>query len=124
MRVLQKFGIHPLVAFTMVCIDTMLFLPTEVMATAGAPITEGFTLVVSELILVLIAIFLTIPAVLLQKYHYKDCWGVALGKGFIVGLLTAIPTPLPSLMTGALGVIGATKMLSSKSKLPPERAAE
>jgi hypothetical protein len=79
---------------------------------------------------VVVGLLLTIPCVLLQRYAYKDEWGVAVGKGFIVGILTAIPTPLPSIMTGIGGIAGAIGLLSEKKESPKltvahsERASE
>lgn len=76
---------------------------------------------------IVVGLVLTIPCVLLQRYAYKDEWGVAVGKGMIVGILTAIPTPLPSIVTGVGGVAGAIGLLSEKkesSKLPAARAEQ
>jgi len=61
---------------------------------------------------VLVAAILTIPCVLLQRYAYKDEWGVAVGKGLIVGILTAIPTPLPAIVTGMGGIAGTIGLFS------------
>lgn len=65
---------------------------------------------------VVVGLILTIPCTLLQRYAYKDEWGVAVGKGLIVGILTAIPTPLPSIVTGAGGIAGAIGLLSDRKE--------
>ncbi|MBU0490963.1 MAG: hypothetical protein KKA73_09700 [Chloroflexi bacterium] len=108
-RVGQMLGLHPLVGFGMFAVDSMLF--AETLATAGI----GWTITVP------VAVALTIPCVLLQKYAFGDGWGVAIGKGLMVGVLTAIPTPLPSIITVGGGVLGTAKILMSRSpkQLPP-----
>jgi hypothetical protein len=69
-------------------------------------------LITAATVSVVVAIILTIPCILLQRYAYKDEWGVAVGKGFIVGILTAIPTPLPAIVTGLGGIAGTIGLLS------------
>lgn len=101
MRVLRQLGLHPLVAFAMVVVDLML--------TASDLITLAT-------VSVIVALVLTIPCILLQRYAYKDEWGVAVGKGLIVGILTAIPTPLPAIVTGAGGVLGTIGLLSDRKE--------
>lgn len=108
----QRFGLHPLTALGMICVDMMLF----------GPDMTGIGWIIS----VPVAILLTIPCILLQKYAYGDTWQVSVGKGMILGVLTAIPTPLPAVVTGAggiLGAIGAVKGLIGNNKdeaAPPE----
>jgi hypothetical protein len=102
-RTLRKLGLHPLVAFAMVCVDLMLT-ASDLMTVATVSVA--------------VAAALTVPCVLLQRYAYKDTWGAAIGKGLIVGILTAIPTPLPSVVTGASGVLGFIGLLSDR-KAPP-----
>lgn len=104
MRLLRQLGFHPLVAFAMICVDVML---------TAADLATAATVSVA------VALILTIPCILLQHYAYKDSWGVAVGKGMIVGILTAIPTPLPSVITGAGGVLGAVGLLTERKE--PER---
>lgn len=101
MRVLRQLGLHPLVAFAMVVVDLML--------TAA----DLFT---AATVSVLVAVILTIPCILLQRYAYKDEWGIAVGKGLIVGILTAIPTPLPAIVTGMGGVAGTIGLLTEKKE--------
>jgi len=88
----RALGLHPIVAISMILVDAMLF-PAD--ATG-----------VGWLASVAVAIALTIPCVLMQRYAYKDPWTLAVSKGLIVGILTAIPTPLPSIATGAGGLAG------------------
>ena len=92
-------GLHPLVALGMIAIDIMLFGAEGISAGLGIPVT------------IAIALVLIIPCVLTQKYAFNDNWGAALGKGIMVGLLTAIPTPLPSIVTMGAGVVGAMNMM-------------
>jgi hypothetical protein len=104
MHVLRQLGLHPLVAFAMVVVDVMLIAAD--LATAAT-------------VSVLVALVLTVPCVLLQRYAYKDEWGVAIGKGMVVGLLTAIPTPLPAIVTGVGGVAGTIGMLTDNKEPKP-----
>jgi hypothetical protein len=104
MRTLRQLGLHPLVAFAMVCVDLML---------------TASDLVTVATVSIAVAAVLTVPCVLLQRYVYKDGWGAAIGKGMIVGILTAIPTPLPAVATGAGGVLGLVGMLSDRKEPPP-----
>jgi hypothetical protein len=101
MNVLRQLGLHPLVAFAMVVVDIML---------------TATDLVTVATVSIIIALILTIPCILLQRYAYKDEWGVAIGKGMIVGILTAIPTPLPAIVTGTGGVLGAIGLLSNRKE--------
>ena len=92
-----------LVALGMICVDMMLFVPD---ATG-----------IGWLISCIVAASLTIPSRLIQKFGYKDNWGMAIGKGMIVGVLTAIPTPLPAAITatgGLLGTVGTIKGMITK----------
>lgn len=101
MHTLRQLGFHPLVAFAMIVVDLMLT-AADIATLATVSIAVGLVL--------------TIPCVLLQRYAYKDEWGAAIGKGLIVGILTAIPTPLPSIVTGAGGVLGAIGLLSDRKE--------
>lgn len=110
---IQKFGLHPLGALAFVCVDMMLF---------GADMT-----IVGWLISIPVGFLLFIACLLLQRFSYKDDWGTSVAKALIVGVLTAIPTPLPAIVTGMggiLGAIGAAKGLlmeprPMKDALPP-----
>lgn len=99
-KISQTFGLHPIVGFGMTAVDLMLFSGTVVTAGAGWVVT------------VPVAIAFSIPCVLIQKYAFGDDWGSAAGKGMMVGVLTAIPTPLPSIVSIGGGVLGA-KLLKS-----------
>lgn len=99
-------GLHPLSAFAMVAVDWMLF---------GG---EATTLAVSWPVSVAVAFFLAIPCILVQRFAMKDHWGLAIGKGMIIGVLTAIPTSLPSILTFGGGVLGAAALIGGKK--PPE----
>jgi hypothetical protein len=104
----QTFGLHPLAAFGMIAIDWMLF--GEEVATAGV----GWVLSLP------VGAVLAIAVMLIQKYAYKDSTGVAIGKGLMLGLLTAIPTGLPSLGTLPFAALGVVNVL--KRSPQPERA--
>ncbi len=105
----QKFGLHPLVAFCFISVDWMLFPEDSALGPVGWAISCA------------VAAVLTVPCILLQRYAYRDTWQVAIAKGIIIGILTAIPTPLPSIITatsGVLGTIGTFKALKNKPEQP------
>jgi ABC-type xylose transport system permease subunit len=54
-----------------------------------------------------------------QRHWYGDDRESALIKGLVVGLLTAIPTSLPGLLTVPSGIIGLAHML--RRKKPEDR---
>jgi ABC-type xylose transport system permease subunit len=54
-----------------------------------------------------------------QRHWYGDDRESALIKGLIVGLLTAIPTSLPGLLTIPSGVVGLLHMLRRKKTPSP-----
>lgn len=101
----RSLGLHPLVAFGMFACDWMLF--------GGEVGSLGVGLTVT----IPIALALTIPCVLLQRYSFKDSWGAAIGKGLLVGVLTAIPLPIGSAFTLIGGVLGLFK--PRPKALPP-----
>jgi hypothetical protein len=96
----QLLGLHPLVGFGMFAVDWMLF--------AG----EGATLGVTWPVSIGIAVALTIPCILIQRYGFKEKWGLAIGKGILVGVLTAIPTALPSVVALGGGALGTIALLA------------
>jgi hypothetical protein len=59
---------------------------------------------------VIVAATLTIPCIIAQRFAYKDSWTIAIAKGFLIGILTAIPSPLPAFITGGAGLLGSAKM--------------
>jgi hypothetical protein len=89
-KILQRVGVDPFVAFAVVAIDAMLFVPDS----------GGVSWVIS----LIVGMLLVIPVMIMQRFSYRDSWRVAAAKGITVGILTAIPTPLPSILTGALGL--------------------
>ena len=97
----QTFGLHPLVGFSLFAVDSALFA------------SEVVTIEATWALTVPIGLALTIPAILLQKRAYGDSWRAAVGKGLVVGILTAIPLPIASLMTLTGGVLGSVKGLRS-----------
>jgi len=105
-NLLKTIGLHPLAAFAFIAVDMMLF---------GSDL-----LVVGWIISCIIGILLIIPCTLIQKWAYHDSWGVAVSKGLILGILTAIPTPLPSFITGVSGLLGLIGSTSEKNQITPK----
>ena len=87
-------GLHPMAAAAILAVDSMLFGGT--VATAGAAYALSIP----------VGIIITIAVTALQKSGCNDDWILASGKGVTFGLLTAIPTPLPSIITVSCGVKG------------------
>ncbi len=100
----QTFGLHPLVGFGMFAVDMMLF---------G---TEVLTFELTWSISVAVGAALTIPSILIQHHSFKDDWGASIGKGLLIGVLTAIPTPLPALVPLLGGALGTMQMLGGGEK--------
>jgi hypothetical protein len=90
----QVFGIHPAIASLTLIVDLMLF-GGEV-ATMGAllPVSIGAGAV------------LGVIAYLAQRKWYGDDKDSAAIKSLILGLLTAIPTPLPAILSVPSGIVG------------------
>lgn len=61
-----------------------------------------------------VGVLLGLVATRIQRRLYKDESTAAIAKGFVVGLITAIPTPLSSLGLLPLAAFGAVKLLSSR----------
>jgi hypothetical protein len=99
------YGLHPLVAFALVAIDWMLFTGLEIPSLGALAAVSA-----------LVAAALFPPCVLVQRYAYGDSWGAAIGKSALGSLITAIPTGLPSALTGGLGVLGAIGMKARPSE--------
>ena len=106
-KFLQTIGLDPLVAFAVVAIDFMLF----------GPDSTGVGWIIS----CVVGLLLIVPCALLQHFSFGDKWIAAFAKGFIVGILTAIPTPLPSVVTFSVGVAGLLSQISRKQLPPPEK---
>lgn len=102
----QVFGLHPLTALALFAVDAMLF--GEEVATLGA----------GWLISIPVGVVLGVAAILIQKYAFKDETGLAIGKGLLVGLVTAIPTALPALGLFPFAVFGAIKTMTTKQEPP------
>jgi len=100
----QLFGFHPLVAFGMLAVDWMLF--------GQESVTLGITWPIS----IAVAAALAIPCALIQKFGMIDQWGLAIGKAAIVGILTAIPTPLPSTATFIAGTLGTVALIADSRR--------
>jgi hypothetical protein len=90
----QLFGLDPRIAFLMLIIDMMLF--------GGEVATLGLLIPIS-LAAGLVLGFITYRS---QMKWYGDDRESALIKAVIVGLLTAIPTPLPAVVYLPSGILG------------------
>lgn len=94
LSVFVRLGIDPLAALGAVLVDLMLF--------GGTLVTGGAGSVVS----IPVGFVLGIAVVLLQhRGPSRDNLGLAAGKGILIALLTAIPTPLASVGTAGLGIL-------------------
>lgn len=100
----QVFGLDPRIALLTVVVDTMLF--------GGTVATLGASTVVS----VPAGIVLGLITYRAQRHWYGDDRESALLKALIVGLLTAIPTSLPGLLTIPSGIVGLLHMLPGRRK--------
>jgi hypothetical protein len=89
------FGIDPRVAFLTVIVDMMLF-------GVETATVELSTIFVS----VPVGIVLAVIAYRAQMKWYGDDRETALIKGLTLGLLTAIPTPLPAILYIPAGIVG------------------
>lgn len=107
-RLARILGLHPLVAFGMFACDWMLF--------GGEAASGGIGLTVT----IPVALALTVPCLLVQRFSFRDTWGAAAGKALMVGVLTAVPMPLGSPATLIGGVIG---LLGPRRKELPEQAS-
>jgi len=98
----QVFGLDPRVAFLTVVVDAMLF--------GGDVATMGAGVLLS----VPVGVVLGVITYKAQRRWYGDDRESAFIKGLVVGLLTAIPTSLPGLLTVPSGIIGLAHMLRRK----------
>lgn len=92
----STFGLDPRAALLVMLVDMMLF--------GGEIISMGLLVFLSFVV----SIVLGIIVFRIQKAWYGDQDGTALTKALIVGLVTAIPTPLTPLIAipgGAIGLI-------------------
>jgi hypothetical protein len=100
----QLFGLDPRIAFLMFVVDMMLF--------GGNVLTMGLLLPVS-IGSGLVLAFVTYRA---QRRWFGDDHDAALIKAAIVGLLTAIPTPLPAVIYVPSGILGFITRLRSRAQ--------
>jgi hypothetical protein len=103
----QHFGLDPRVTFLTLAVDTMLF--------GGVVVTMGTTALLS----VPAGAVLGLITYKAQRHWYRDDRESALIKALIVGLLTAIPTGLPGILTIPSGVIGLAHLLRRKKPEGP-----
>ena len=102
---LTTVGIHPLAAAGVVAVDSMLF--------GGAVVTGGLGWAAS----VPVGIVLGVAVGFIQhRGSPQDARGLATGKGLLIGLLTAIPTPLPSALVAGAGTAGAVTMFRDRKR--------
>ena len=104
-KFLQAIGLDPLVAFAVIAIDFMLF----------GPDSTGIGWIIS----CIVGLLLIVPCSMVQHFSFGDRWMAAFAKGVIVGILTAIPTPLPSVVTFSVGVAGLLSQIKRNQMLPP-----
>jgi hypothetical protein len=90
----QVFGIHPAVASLALVVDLMLF--------GGEVATMGALLPVS----IGAGVVLGLISYLAQRKWYGDDKDSAAIKALILGFLTAIPTPLPAILSVPSGIVG------------------
>ena len=102
LSLLSLIGIHPAAAVVAAAVDVMLF--------GKAGLSLGTAWVLSIPIGCVVAIVVT----LFQRWGAQDVLGLAAAKGISIGLLTAIPTPLPSAATLGLGALGGIKMFRDR----------
>ena len=96
------FGLDPRIALLTIVVDAMLF--------GGDLLTLGTTTLLSVPAGIALG-FITYKA---QRSWYGDDRDSALIKGLIVGLLTAIPTSLPGLLTIPSGIVGLVDLVRRK----------
>lgn len=100
----KTFGLHPLVGFGMIAVDWMLF---------GGDFFAG----IGWMVTIPLGLLLGISSVLIQKNSFdKDNPQLAWGKAIVVGVLTAIPTPLPSIITLGGAVAGTAYKLLERGE--------
>jgi len=95
----QMFGLDPRVTLLTLVVDAMLFGGTVATAGAGAILSIPAGIAVGMI------------AYKAQRHWYGDDRESAMIKGLIVGLLTAIPTSLPGLLTIPSGLVGLLHLL-------------
>jgi hypothetical protein len=98
----QLFGIHPGIAFLTLIVDVMLFGGDLLTAGALLPVSIGAGALLGYI------------SYLAQRKWYGDDKETALIKASILGLLTAIPVPLPAVLSLPAGLVGLVHNLRKK----------
>jgi hypothetical protein len=93
-------GIHPLLSVAVIAVDIMLYKS----GLERTPIVD-----------IGVAFCLLVATTLIQHNGMKDNLGLALGKGVVIAILTAIPTPLPSIVTATLGYKGRKQIIHNRT---------
>jgi hypothetical protein len=101
----QTFGLDPRVAFVTLIVDVMLNAGDIASMGLLAPVSIGAGIAVG---------YVTYK---MQMHWYGDDKESAKIKGIVLGLLTAIPTPLPALLYVPSGLIGLFHKFRRKPKL-------
>lgn len=96
------FGLDPRVAFLTFLVDAMLF-SGDVLSGGGLVLFSMF-----------VGAVLGLVAYKAQMKWYGDDRDSALIKGIAVGLLTAIPVPLPAILSIPTGLVGLVHNLRKK----------
>ena len=99
----QIIGLHPIPAVLTLSVNAMLFGGTIITMGALAPLA------------LIVAVILGIITYRSQKCFYGDDHEAALIKALAVGLVTAIPVGLPSILTLPSGVVGFVHNLRRKN---------
>ena len=97
------FGLDPRIAFLTLIVDSMLF---------GGDVLSGGALVFLS---IFIGAALGFVAYKAQRKWYGDDKESALLKAVILGLLTAIPAPLPAILSVPSGILGLVHNLRKRS---------
>ena len=102
---LTTVGIHPLAAVGVIAVDSMLFGGTvaSVGVGWGASVPVGLAVGVAV-------------GLIQRRGSLPDDLGLAVGKGLMVAVLTAIPTPLPSALVAGAGTAGAVNLLRDRRR--------
>ena len=102
---LTTVGIHPLAAVGVIAVDSMLFGGTvaSVGVGWGASVPVGLAVGVAV-------------GLIQRRGSPPDDLGLAVGKGLMVAVLTAIPTPLPSALVAGAGTAGAVNLLRDRRR--------
>ena len=102
----QAFGLHPAIALLTIAVDLMLFGKDGILyAIFGLP-TGGLSIALALLISAPVGAALGFIAYFAQKHWYGDDRTSALIKAGMVAFLTAIPTSIPGIIYGSLGLVG------------------